>query len=742
MLVLPEIIRFVSWDILENLLNMKVTYRNVYLRLLNYLPVLVVLSSDSTRSIFKVNENLEFDLISRVSFELSDDVSRLGVCSERLSRYALFDGVLNVCVGKNSEGYYEFVKDRVVRPGRIKHFTFNDLLVVTACRGRKCYVLMLDLLTGSYKEHVIKASDIESVICSKNICVVKGEDRCFSVSLTSEEAYEVLCELQPLISCGNFNYFFDGVLIVKHVKDLYEPIFPLSVEYGSLCCYEGDIVVNSKEGVCLLKDHLLLKLSNEVKVENLTCFRNVVVFKTKGMAWSLINVDNRNVAYVEAYSCIPIANDLVLCVVKDGLTLLNTKGLITPEISVIKNYVSSESYAQVEVKPWNEWFSISFNGNVSIVREDLKGNSKVIHLKPKEFGSPIDVVAALKTPIGTFSKAFQITSKPLVLEGVVVKDCSYSVNGKLKDGVSNFKMLLSLTYSKTFPEVPKVLITGLSPGMKITHVNVINDSDVLVNADLNVKEVIKSGSNFLKFKVSMEFFDGVIQDLGLFTVEFNNCREVKEPPTTLRLEELQNGVLSISTSAGVPLRVICGGKVLSGVRVDVEDCEPPIVIDEYLTYEGYIWVKTHVVRCLPKVDVVRNNALGFEVRNAKRGGVRCVDYVFTLPKDSALELNFIDVTCDAKLCTLKLSYKSNNPQITVIACGALLKHSYGDEGFLEVTASLKEILSNGIYVFSIPAGFIENLKVYEVPVKDVVRFMLVKGFTLSKVLFDVVKDRA
>ncbi len=743
MLVLPEVVDFVSWDALENLLNVRVTHKNVYLHFLNSLPTLVVLSSDSMRSLFRVSENLRvFDLISRTDLKSSSEEIRLRSCPKRLKRYFLFDEALDVCVGKNSEGYYELVKNGIIRYGKVKQYAFDDLLVVTVCKSRKCYVLIFDLLVGSYKEHAIRISNVENVLCSKNMCVVKGDGRCFSISLTSEEVHEVLCGLQPLIRCGSFDYFFDGALIVKSVKDTYEPIFPLNVENSSICCSEEDVVVSSKEGVCLLKDHLLLKLSNEVNVESIACFKNVVVFKVRGGSWFLVNVNARNVAYVEAFSCLPITEDLVLCVVKDGLVLLNTRSLITPEITVIKNYVSKEGYAQLEVKPWNNLFSVGFSSNVSVVKEEVIGTSKIIHLKPKELGNPVDVVTTLKTPVGTFSKVFQITSNPPILEEVIIKDCSYSLNGKLEDGVSNSKIMLSLNYSKTFPETPEVLITSLNPSMKITRADFINENDVLINAVLNVKKVSKDKPNLIKFKVSLKFFDGVIQDLGSFTMEFNKCREVREPATTLNIEKLQNNVLRISSKAGASLRVICGSKVLNGTLIDIKECEPPVIIDEYLTREGYTWVKTHVIKCLPEVNVVKSNVLSFGVRRSERNGVKCVDYVFTLPKESTLNFNLIDFMCSDELCTLKLSYKSNNPNVIVLACGSSFNYSYGDEGILEITTSLKELLSNGVYVFSIPIGFVENLRIYEVPVKDLVRFMLVKGFTLSRVLFNVVKSKA
>ncbi len=583
-------------------------------------------------------------------------------------------------------------------------------------------VEVINALGKVISSYGVKGGKRWNPICGDGLCVLRSRKE--FLALTPYFHHQIVKGLTPLTYCSNTEYYLDesAKVIVKLRNEILTPLNQLRPSKTS-CIDSNSIAVLSGDDVFVVEGAATYRVFHG-KPSRVIGGIHAVAIKSRDY-WELISLESNERSTIRADECIFSSEGVLFCLRGSYLVSINPRVFLEGSVKCLKSFVTSRSYAAVQVTPWGPHHSLHVIGPVKPVAKIQSGNTLQTFLRPITLGWAGDVEVVVESPIYAYAGKISIISARPRLTNFKITECLASSNSSLKDCRGcNSIMEAEIKILKTFPEEYELLVEGKN--IEIAEVkNLLVQSEGGIDSwRLRVKA--KATQGFLRGGIGVLRFSAKtgeeVVELGSGVVEGNSCRLIPEPPSDIVVRRKGPSLKVSSTLKSSKLILICMNRRVEGVgSAEVDECVPPVVIEEIKEVPPFVWATKKLINITPTPKLL----IGGKTYSASLKGMTL--QIEVPVKEEVVTAMAPKVTAQGSNLHIKLSLRCVNPALIIWVCGMSsgIAPCLGDAS-VELTCNPLDVLGGITLYGALPAT--ENIReILKVPSKECVEWLLIKG---------------
>jgi len=574
----------------------------------------------------------------------------------------------------------------------------DNYIFLFLTKGKNVDAVLIDRFQGLINKFTIKSCNLRTISCNNNLCIANcGNDL---ISVTPYGSHPIIDGLKPLLYCEENEYYYDRTnnTIVRYAE---EEITPL-IKYRPIMtkCLGKNMILFSDGTDTFVLDGILGLHVHKGKTNFVDGHGSLVVLSGEDNKIIAIGTHELRKYFLTSKKCVIDSSEVTYCLSKETfLTSLDLSDYVEESVRVLKNEVTRNNYAIIEVKPWGPSHTYTLIGPVKVISAFQARNTLRLSVRPVKLGWQGKVLINIESPVYRYQGIFTIKSHAPIIKKAIVRKCLYSSTGLLGDGKSNLRLLLNVSIDKKAPEDYRIDIRSNEVrNLKVLWRELISQSQQDEWA-LEVWGYVRSLNNkVLRLSVFSESFLETSY-VGDLYVNKQACREVKEPHLKLVTDFAGEGVL-VTSAHNAKLRAYCSNKVYENYNIlKVPECFASPLLIEILTTDGnFRWIRKELIR----VPIRTSFHEGENYRVTNNLGRFIID-IPKYPHPSTLFLTGVAPTPNRK-SDINVSFRIQNslPSLNIIFCGKSSKVIYdGSEG--NINCDLIRSF-NGLYLLSLYPG--------------------------------------
>ena len=597
-------------------------------------------------------------------------------------------------------------------------------------------ITVWDRYEGISNEFKVSCNEIDGLSCNKNLCVVFCGRVSWVVSLN--DIYPLPVKLLPLIRCGDEDYLYDPKhkLVVRSVHGELTPLalirYPLDVD----CLSNAKLIITLGDELSIIEGNLRKTLIRG-SIKDVSAKGTMAIFNS-GMHYRVINDDELEDIVIRSDQCILAREGIALCIIgNESLGLLDINNSVEPEVEVLSNTISSNSYVKVRIRPWFTTSELIIDDRLVLIESNAHGDNLEVSLRPKVLGWSNDVRLYVKDPLFTIAKVFPISSSaPKLINANVVK-AAYISDGGIVTPNTDFAALLNIELSNEVPEnaILKTSIEGLG---------VSNMDNVIINKGrTNVKLMIVGNViNEDVVKINLNVFYSLLKDeynVGSITLRPKDYVIRNPLKESIKVLKRSNHEIAINVELDrSSMYVVCSNGYEfkshgNNVDINLSKCKPPILVTITHSDPLFSMYLTEIIEYEPFIQVLEDSE--FTVRSSR-------DYItLYMPKLNDELFEDIDVVSGGSNIKLRLNMKKLDiPIILVWVCGNEASYKYVPPKAEKVLLECNSLrLLEGLHLYAlIPGKEFKEAPRKHFSIKDILarllRYAIRSATTLSELV--------